>query len=203
LRAGGNKQSAEDTVKDMKPIDKIQFGFSDAENYRRRENRDIFNKIFLRTDALDEICKRNVFFLIREKGTGKTAYAVYLSNSVYKENRSIHKFIRETDYHKFICLRNERKLALSDYVDIWKVILLVLLSESVYQGIGTMEYLSKYKRFKLLHEAIDEYYESAFSPEIPTVLKLVEDETRRAGHSEIWSWRGQSRRRAKDTTQFR
>ena len=94
----------------MKDIGEMRFGFSDAENYRRRENKDIFNKIFLRTEALDRLSDRSVFFLVGEKGTGKTAYAVYLSNSLFKTNRSTHKFIRETDYHKFISLRRDNKL---------------------------------------------------------------------------------------------
>jgi len=33
----------------MKPISEIIFGFSDAENYRRRENKELFNKFFVRT----------------------------------------------------------------------------------------------------------------------------------------------------------
>ena len=60
----------------MKPISELAFGFADAENYRRRENKDLFNRISLRTSELDKLCERTVFFLIGEKGTGKTAYAV-------------------------------------------------------------------------------------------------------------------------------
>jgi hypothetical protein len=62
----------------MKAVSEITFGFSDAENYRRRENRDLFNKIFLRTDALDQVCQKSTFFVVGDKGTGKTAYAVYI-----------------------------------------------------------------------------------------------------------------------------
>lgn len=65
----------------MKPVRELTFGFSDAENYRRRENKDLFNQIFLRTDALEVIQDPGIFFIVGEKGTGKTAYAVYLSNS--------------------------------------------------------------------------------------------------------------------------
>ena len=88
----------------MRPLTALTFGFSDAENYKRRENRQLFEKIFLKTEDLDALCRPNVFFLIGEKGTGKTAYAVKLSNSDYNNSRAFHKYIQETDYLQFIAL---------------------------------------------------------------------------------------------------
>jgi hypothetical protein len=57
----------------------LQLGFSDAENYRRRENKELLNRLFIRNQHLDRLCEPAISFLIGEKGTGKTAYAVYLS----------------------------------------------------------------------------------------------------------------------------
>nr|WP_231410415.1 fun domain protein [Neisseria meningitidis] len=68
----------------MKPLKTLEFGFVDAANYRRRENKDLFNRIFVKGEYLDELCEPNISFLIGEKGTGKTAYAVYLTNNFYK-----------------------------------------------------------------------------------------------------------------------
>jgi hypothetical protein len=94
----------------MKPISEITFGFSDAENYRRRENKDLFEKIFLRNETIKKLTGRNVFFLLGEKGTGKTAYAVYFSNTQPSGNVASHRFIRETDYQKFIALKKTNNL---------------------------------------------------------------------------------------------
>jgi DNA replication protein DnaC len=79
----------------FEPLANLTFGFSDAENYRRRENKDLFNRIFLRTDELEKLKRQNTYFLVGEKGTGKTAYAVYMSNSQTEQTQSIHKFIRK------------------------------------------------------------------------------------------------------------
>ena len=68
----------------MKTVKKLVFGFNDAENYRRRENRQLFNDIFVKDNNLDKLLALNTYFLIGEKGTGKTAYAVYLANNEYK-----------------------------------------------------------------------------------------------------------------------
>ncbi|MBU1185173.1 MAG: funZ protein, partial [Proteobacteria bacterium] len=99
----------------MKSVRDLELGFRDAENYRRRENKNLFNNIFLRTPDLDLLCEPNVFFLVGEKGTGKTAYAVYLSNNDYKNHRASLRYIRETEYQKFVEMKKARNLTLSDY----------------------------------------------------------------------------------------
>lgn len=159
----------------MKPLPEIVFGFSDAENYRRRENKNLFNKIFLQTDALEKLCGRNVFFLVGEKGTGKTAYAVYFGNSAYRGNISMHHYIRETDYQKFMALKKANNLSLSDFTNIWKVIIYLLFADAIYKRAGGTEFLLKYSKFKALRDAIDDYYDKSFSPEIPSALQFVEN----------------------------
>ena len=93
----------------MKPLKELEFGFVDAANYRRREYKDLFNRIFVKGEYLDELCEPHISFLIGEKGTGKTAYAVYLTNNFYKNIHATTKFVSETDYSKFIQLKKERK----------------------------------------------------------------------------------------------
>ena len=65
----------------MKPIRELVFGFADAENYKRRENKDLLNKIFIKDDHLEKLLRPEICFLVGEKGTGKTAYSIYLSNN--------------------------------------------------------------------------------------------------------------------------
>lgn len=92
----------------MLPISKLNFGFGDAENYKDKEYKELFTNIFLRTEELDKLCKSNIDFLLGEKGTGKTAYAMYMVNTAYKNNVSSIKYLRETDYQKFITLKKEK-----------------------------------------------------------------------------------------------
>ena len=93
----------------MIPIPEINLGFNDAENYQRRENKELFNKIFVHNIFFDYILEPSKFFLIGEKGTGKTAYAVYLSNNNYRNNISQLKYIRETDYDKFVKMKKQKR----------------------------------------------------------------------------------------------
>jgi len=158
----------------MLNINKLALGFSDAENYKKRENKMLFNRIFLKTDALDMLSDTNINFLIGEKGTGKTAYALYYANNAYKENISSVKYIRETEYQKFVTLKKERHLDLSDYVNIWKVILYLLLSQQIKERRGKDFVFGAFNKFKNLQAAIDEYYVHAFSPEILYALQFIE-----------------------------
>jgi hypothetical protein len=115
----------------MLKINELILGSNDAEDYKRKDLKDFFNKVFFKNRYLDDLLKMSTFFLIGDKGTGKTAYAVFLANNEYKDTRSIISYIRETEYQKFVTLKREKHLVLSDYTAIWRVILLVLLASSI------------------------------------------------------------------------
>ncbi len=159
----------------MKRISELQLGFADAENYKRRENKELLNKLFIRNEYLDKLCDPAVSFLVGEKGTGKTAYSVYLSNNNYKDNLARVRYIRETEYQKFVTLKTEKHLTLSDYTSIWKVIVCLLLSQQVKERESENALFPMFKRFNALQSAIDEYYMNAFSPEIAQAMQLVQE----------------------------
>lgn len=159
----------------MKIIKDLELGFNDAENYRKRENKNLFNQIFVKNYFLDELLDSSKYFLIGEKGTGKTAYSVFLSNNHYKNNISNLKYIRETDYQKFVALKSKKHLELSDYTNIWMVIILLLFSDSI--KIDDLDHfpINRTSKLRALKSAINEYYAHAFSPEIISVLNFIEN----------------------------
>ena len=139
----------------MKKVIDMQYSFPDAENYRRREFKETFTKTFLTDDYIDELLKPEKCFLMGEKGTGKTAYAVYLSNGRYNNNNSELRFIRETEYQKFVSLKKDRHLDLSDYTNIWRVILLLLLAKQI--AANESEIIPRFIKFRSLNAEIDHY----------------------------------------------
>ncbi len=159
----------------MKRIVDLELGFADAENYKRRENKDLLNRLFIRNEFLDELCQPAVSFLIGEKGTGKTAYSVYLSNNDYKNNLARVKYIRETEYQKFVVLKRDNHLTLSDYASIWKVIVCLLLSQQIREHDRKGIISKRFARFTAVQDAIDEYYANAFSPEISNAMLIVQE----------------------------
>ncbi len=157
----------------MKKINELNLGFNDAENYKRKDEKELFNRIFLKTEALYMLRQSNIFFLVGEKGTGKTANAMYLVNNADEDTRYSINFLREAGYEKFVALKKKNALDLSEYRDIWKPILYLLLSEMVRKNEKNL--LSKYFKFHAIEKAIDEFYENAFAPEIVSSIRFIED----------------------------
>jgi len=159
----------------VKPIGELNLGFRDAESYKVKNNKELLNKVFLRTQALEQLADTNKYFLIGEKGTGKTAYAVYYANNNYKNTNSVIKYIRETEYKKFVEMKTKRHLTLTDYTNIWKVILMLLLSEFVTSRELKYPVFQRFSKFKALKDSVDEFYLNAFSPEILSAINFAEE----------------------------
>jgi len=155
-------------------IPSLELGFNDATNYKKRGNKALFNKFFVRLPSLDKLLNPECYFLIGDKGTGKTAFAVFLSNNVYRDHKSALIAINETEYQSFAVLKRSNNLQLSGYDLIWRVILLLLLAEQIGESDYDANFLGRIKQFSQLRKAISAYYNGAFSPEIITALKLVE-----------------------------
>lgn len=158
----------------LKKINELYLGFSDAQNYAQRKNKQAFNDVFVKNVYLEELLNDNVFFLIGEKGTGKTAYATFLSNNFYKETKASTIFLSATDYEKFYTLKKNNNLDLTGFVGIWKVILLLIISKNITQDDKILSKFSK-GNIDVLNAAIDEYYMNAFSPEITNVMKVIDE----------------------------
>lgn len=158
----------------QKSIADLNLGFSDAQNYMLRSNKQMLSEVFVKNAYLTKLLQPNVYYLIGEKGTGKTAYAAFLSNNEYKNNKSVLKYISGTDYEKFYELKKRNHVDISGYVDIWKTILLLLLAKSVADHDKIVSLFTK-NNLPDLMQAIDEYYNKAFAPEIVNALKIVDN----------------------------
>ena len=158
----------------MKTIQDLYLGFSDATNYSQRGNKEAFNSIFVKNHFLEQVLEPSRYFLIGEKGTGKTAYATFLSNSEYKNNKAKNIYISATDYEKFYKLKSKNNLELTDYEGIWKVIILLLVSQTIADDDKLLSKFNK-SNLKNMVKSIQEYYSNAFSPEITTVMRVMDD----------------------------
>ena len=142
-------------------------------SYKSREEKEFISKILYKDRYLDEIMKPNKYFLIGEKGTGKTSFAVFLNNSDYNNTLSRITALSATDYQRFLKLKDVGKFNISSYVDIWKIILLLLVSHGIKDRFE--EKVLKFSGFRSISDAIEEYYHSAFRPEVEQSLNFVEN----------------------------
>lgn len=161
----------------MKKFCELDFGYGDAANYRNsRKYRDFFSKVFVKDEKLEQLMKEDSYFLIGDKGTGKTAYAVFLENNEYKNTQSKIINLESTDFRIFMNLRKLGFLQLSDYTRIWKIILLMIMSKTISKQNISAFGPKRSAQLEALTISIDNYYNNAFIPEIATTFKYIFDE---------------------------
>lgn len=161
----------------MKAFSEIDLGYGDAANYKNnRRYKELFSKVFVKDEKLDKLMREDTYYLIGDKGTGKTAYSVFLENGEYKNTQSKVINLESTDYKIFLNLKKLGFLQLSDFSRIWKIILLLMTAESIQKENITAFGPKRSALFEELKEKIDGYYENAYVPEIAGTIKYIFDE---------------------------
>ncbi len=156
------------------PFTELDVGYTNAENYRRKENRELLVKYFVRDEYLERLLDPSIYYLVGEKGTGKTAYATFLQNSNYKQNTASIFDVRQTEYQKFLELKSQGHLPLSQYADVWRTLLLIAVATSIISKSGTPNFLKRFTKLGALKNIIDDFYDNAFAPEIVKILNFIE-----------------------------
>lgn len=118
----------------VKPIDQLDFGFADAQQYLKPGSGALLEKYFVADENLDLLTKPETYFLIGEKGTGKTAYTAYLSNFSYANINGHAVFINSDDYLLFRRYVQDCDLNPEDYFPAWEAILLAIAFQRVVCG---------------------------------------------------------------------
>ena len=58
---------------ELKPIEELELGFTDAQIYGQRHNKSMFAEIFVKNRYLDNLLKPQIYFLLGEKGHRKNS----------------------------------------------------------------------------------------------------------------------------------
>lgn len=160
----------------MKLLSDINLGYNDATSYKNnRLSRDMFEKVFVKDDNFERLMRPDTYFLIGDKGTGKTAYAVFLENKEHKNTKSKVIDIASTDYGIFIRLQKLGFLQLSDFSRVWKVILLMLMASEIEKADIALFGPKRSKNFENLKDKIFTYYQNAFIPEVSSTFRFILD----------------------------
>jgi len=157
---------------EWKAIKLLKEPFNDALNYRSRSEKDLFNKLFLKTEELQKCLAPATYFLMGEKGAGKTAYAVYLENNTVDRHRCQVTTMTETQYKRFIQLRRQGKISYSDYANIWRSMLLFLVGRMLI--LKSKTFLTTITgKFKGVEREIAKWSKNALNPEIESAFEAI------------------------------
>ena len=55
----------------MKAVKELNLGFSDAQNYTKRDNKQMLADVFVKNAYLDNLLKPSTYYLVGEKELGK------------------------------------------------------------------------------------------------------------------------------------
>ena len=92
----------------MKNFCDINLGYNDAASYNSSvRNRRMLSSIFIKDEKLERLLQDGTYYLVGEKGTGKTAYASYLQNTSISNIKAVVVNIKETDFLIFMSLRKK------------------------------------------------------------------------------------------------
>lgn len=143
----------------------------DASVFQEKNNFDVLRKVYFDDNHSSQILKQDQYFIIGEKGTGKTIIAQYLSNIRTDRNCSIIDF-STIDFETFRRLSEDGQLRYIQADQLWQVLLMALAAELVVKNENGI--LASVK-FKALHDAIQDFYDSKFTPEFPVAIELLEN----------------------------
>lgn len=155
-------------------LEELQDPFNDAENYRTRKQKDFFNQLFLRTEDLYKCLAPATYYVLGEKGSGKTAYATYLDNNTIRDTQCKLMTMTESQYKRFIALKRQGKLDYSDYANIWRPMLLSMVAQLlVLRCKGFLSNITG--KFTAIEELIEAFNESALNPEVEVAFRIVSE----------------------------
>jgi hypothetical protein len=157
-----------------KTLKDLQEPFNDAVNYRTRPEKEFFNKIFLHTEELKSCLKPSVYFVLGEKGSGKTAYAAYLETNEIEATRCKLTTMTESQYKRFIALKREGKLSYSDYANIWRPMLLHMTCQTILDKSRTF-FTKLTGKFSAIQTEINRFNKNALNPEVEVAFEAINE----------------------------
>lgn len=113
----------------MKKFEEILLPPLDAENFFGDFSS--IGSIFYQTSDYKKIFSPSTYFILGDKGSGKTMISAYLCSSCSDALVGKNFVISVDDYNKFLRMKQNGDLNYTDYVTIWKVILLIKILLSI------------------------------------------------------------------------
>ena len=112
--------------------------------------------IFIEDDWYNQLFEPNTYYILGPKGSGKTLYAAYMCAAMRKNTISKSHTIDVGDYGKLIAMKSSNHLNFTDYLTMWKVILL----QKMLLGLDASEiaFWGRSKNFKAIQDTVSSYF---------------------------------------------
>lgn len=114
---------------DLKHISQLNFGFADAREYQSGAQANKFKSIFYEDPKqIDRLKNEPVYYVVGDKGTGKTALATYFINELDDDVVGLSIFLQQDDFTRFYDFSTKIEgFDKTDSGEMWKAIFSLLL----------------------------------------------------------------------------
>ncbi len=128
-----------------------------ADNYYMIRQKDQIEEfIYIDPEWYSKLLNPNTFYILGPKGSGKTLYAAYMCAEMRNNTISRSHTIDVSDYGKLIAMKVANHLNFTDYLTMWKVILL----QKFLLGLQSQEisFWGRDRNFKVIQDTISNYF---------------------------------------------
>lgn len=124
--------------------------------YMNRQCSLVDSFIYIEQEWYKKLLDPNTFYILGPKGSGKTLYAAYMCADIRDNTISRSHTIDVGDYGKLIRMKISNHLNFTDYLTMWKVILLQKFLFGLRQS--DISFWGRTKNFKEIQDMISEHF---------------------------------------------
>lgn len=128
-----------------------------ADNYYLNKSKcQVDSFIYIEDAWYNRLFDANTYYILGAKGSGKTLYAAYMCAAIRRDTVSKYHTIDVGDYGKLIAMKTFNHLNFTDYLTMWKVILL----QKFLLGLDASEisFFGRSKNFQIIQDTISSYF---------------------------------------------
>ena len=124
--------------------------------YMNKQKERVEEFIYIEPEWYEKLFDPNTFYILGPKGSGKTLYAAYMCAQIRNNTVSRSHKIDVGDYGKLIAMKLANHLSFTDYMTMWKVILL----QKFLFGISAEEitFWKRDRSIKEIHDTISKHF---------------------------------------------
>lgn len=165
----------------FKKVSELRTLSTNADDFNQTRNvRDekLFDRVFLKDEFYELISNQNTYFIVGEKGSGKTAYAVYYCNNKRRGIAELNR-VPSQMYYKFINLKQRGQLANTPYHEIWENVIMMMILNYIKNDLekNIFKRILHKKKIKQISFFLEKFHKNAYDPNFEAILDVVQSYT--------------------------
>lgn len=168
----------EEKFKKVSELRTLSTNADDFNEARNKLDEKLFDRVFLKDEFYELISNQNTYFIVGEKGSGKTAYAVYYCNNKRKGIAELNR-VPSQMYYKFISLKQRGQLDNTPYHEIWENVIMMMILNFIKNDLEKNIFKRIFHKKKIEHISffLEKFHKNAYDPNFEAILDVVQSYT--------------------------